>query len=245
MNNNHANLSDEDYIRNFRGQRNAYDRLKEEAEFSERLIRTRFREALKDEYIDQIEEELDQLENEKKIDNLTGLYNREGAYEHIKKQIDIAHDKGQKFSVLFMDLDDFKQINDSLGHNEGDKYLAGMAEKLDSITRDTDNIISRYGGDEFMAVFSDVSREAAESIADRFRDRAEEYIEDHFSDDRSEGEQPEGDQGISIGLSIYDPDEHIDPDDENTRDERETVYRLQFKELVEKSDNNMYERKKT
>lgn len=82
-------------------------------------------------------------------DSLTKLYNRRFFYEHLKKHIsyNIRYNKG--FSVLFIDLDGFKLINDSLGHDMGDELLIRVAKKLKLCLKESD-VISRAGGDEFL-----------------------------------------------------------------------------------------------
>ena len=90
-------------------------------------------------------------------DKLTGLPNRALFEEMLEGAISRArrHDLG--VGVIFLDLDNFKLVNDSLGHAAGDKLLADLAERLRECTRDTD-VVARQGGDEFLVLLSDLDR---------------------------------------------------------------------------------------
>ena len=86
-------------------------------------------------------------------DPLTGLYNRYSFQLLLELKLRKATRKNEKVAVVFMDLDDFKKINDSLGHTEGDKFLKLVGEKLSKLIRKED-ILARLGGDEFIVAFS-------------------------------------------------------------------------------------------
>ena len=81
-------------------------------------------------------------------DRLTGLANRYLLYEHLEHAISLAKRSGSQFAVLFVDIDKFKLVNDSLGHEVGDMLLSQVAQKLLSCVRETD-IVARLGNDEF------------------------------------------------------------------------------------------------
>jgi diguanylate cyclase (GGDEF)-like protein/PAS domain S-box-containing protein len=106
-----------------------------------------------------------ELENLSLIDDLTGLHNRRGFLTLAEHRIKLAVRTGEPFSIVFVDLDGLKQINDSWGHEEGDRALGETANVLRSSFRASD-ILARIGGDEF-AVF--VSEADETSIAGRIR----------------------------------------------------------------------------
>lgn len=99
-------------------------------------------------------------------DSLTGLTNRASMNELITNFISLHH----KFTLLFLDLDNFKNINDSLGHSMGDSLLKIIGQHLQSVVRSTD-IVARLGGDEFMIILREVKdREIAAGIAQHILD---------------------------------------------------------------------------
>lgn len=89
------------------------------------------------------------------FDTLTGLPNRRMLYDRLDQEIKKAHRLGSKLAVLFIDLDRFKEVNDSLGHEMGDVLLKETALRIQSCVRDTDTI-GRLGGDEFLVILSDL-----------------------------------------------------------------------------------------
>ena len=100
-------------------------------------------------------------------DFLTGLPNRILFKERLIQAISLAKRHDTKLAVLFMDLDRFKTINDSLGHAVGDTLLQSVAQRLTTSMRSTDTV-SRHGGDEFVALLSEVTDEkAASAFADK------------------------------------------------------------------------------
>ena len=88
-------------------------------------------------------------------DALTGLPNRWLLRDRLTQAIALARREQRKFYVLFVDLDDFKRINDTLGHAEGDVLLAEVGQRLKNATRGTDTV-ARMGGDEFVVIFTEV-----------------------------------------------------------------------------------------
>jgi diguanylate cyclase (GGDEF)-like protein/PAS domain S-box-containing protein len=97
-------------------------------------------------------------------DSLTGLLNRRSFSEQVKNTLAVV-EPGQT-AVLFIDIDDFKLVNDSLGHGAGDQLLVGIADRLRSVTRSTD-LLGRFGGDEFVCCLTDVSAGTVEEAAER------------------------------------------------------------------------------
>ncbi|MBE0568407.1 MAG: diguanylate cyclase [Deltaproteobacteria bacterium] len=92
-------------------------------------------------------------------DALTGLPNRVSYEQHLTHGIIQAKRHGWGLAVLFIDIDEFKKINDSYGHDLGDKVLREVANRLKSFVRDED-IVSRWGGDEFVCLLFEVQQEA-------------------------------------------------------------------------------------
>ncbi len=103
-------------------------------------------------------------------DELTGLPNRSHFQENLRRAMQEAHVLDRRVAVLFLDLDRFKTINDSLGHAIGDELLVLVAKRLQACVRDHD-MVSRMGGDEFTAVLTDLpSAESAAIVAGKIID---------------------------------------------------------------------------
>ena len=100
-----------------------------------------------------IEEQAKKLEHQAYYDLLTDLPNRALFKDRLAQTIKIATRNKERFALLFIDLDKFKQINDSLGHNIGDNVLVEAASRLKKSVRDEDTV-ARIGGDEFTVILS-------------------------------------------------------------------------------------------
>lgn len=111
------------------------------------------------------ERELKRLAQE---DELTGLANRRHFSREAERQIDRAHRYDETLSLLMLDVDLFKQINDSHGHNIGDEVLCEMARRLQICLRKSD-LPGRWGGEEFIVLLPNTSLEVAWSVAERLR----------------------------------------------------------------------------
>jgi diguanylate cyclase (GGDEF)-like protein/PAS domain S-box-containing protein len=149
-------------------------------------------------------------------DFLTGLPNRVLLIERISQAIQLADRHGKQLALLFIDLDNFKRINDSLGHAAGDNLLRFVADRLATCVRTTDTLC-RQGGDEFVMLLTEIERpQDAALVADKLRAAlAEPYlIGEH--DLRVT---------LSAGISIF-PDDGIDADS-----------------LMQKADTAMYHAK--
>lgn len=99
-------------------------------------------------------------------DGLTGLLNRKAAEEYLEQKVKLAAARPATFAVMFIDLDHFKSINDTLGHDYGDFVLKQAAIRLKSAIRG-DDMLARLGGDEFLAVIDCDSEEQARGAANR------------------------------------------------------------------------------
>jgi diguanylate cyclase (GGDEF)-like protein len=108
------------------------------------------------------------------LDSLTGLYNRRTFVRYLDKEIEQAKRTGETFSLLMLDVDAFKSINDRFGHSAGDEVLKRLAAILEQTTRKAD-IVCRYGGDEFMILLPDSGLADAEILMKRIKDRMEEH----------------------------------------------------------------------
>ena len=104
-----------------------------------------------------------------KIDRLTDLYNRGETEAGLRRMLDRARREQRPLSVMMMDVDDFKGVNDQHGHAMGDETLRRIAAILRRNTRKDIDIPGRWGGDEFLVVFSDTDMETAQIIAERIR----------------------------------------------------------------------------
>ena len=100
-------------------------------------------------------------------DSLTGLPNRALFFDRLEKAMALARRNEKKVAVLMMDLDSFKNINDSMGHDAGDLLLRQVSDRLSARIREYDTM-SRFGGDEFLFILSELNhREEAGAIADK------------------------------------------------------------------------------
>jgi two-component system cell cycle response regulator len=101
-------------------------------------------------------------------DSLTGLYNRRYLEAHLGQLVEHAANRGKALSVLTLDVDFFKAINDTHGHDAGDRVLQELASRIRSTIRNVD-VACRTGGEEFVVVLPATELEIAERIAERMR----------------------------------------------------------------------------
>lgn len=117
-------------------------------------------------------EATDRLEHLARHDALTGLHNRNAFYERFEQSLALARRHGKQMALLFIDLDNFKAINDLLGHDSGDIILAALACKLRASVRAADTVC-RYGGDEFVVLLGEIAHpDHANAVADKIREAA-------------------------------------------------------------------------
>jgi diguanylate cyclase (GGDEF)-like protein/PAS domain S-box-containing protein len=101
-------------------------------------------------------------------DGLTGLYNWRAFYEHAAQMLKTAHRRQESTTLLMLDLDHFKQINDRFGHAEGDRVLQAVAATLNDTARAND-IVARHGGEEFVVAMIGLSEDEGLVAAERLR----------------------------------------------------------------------------
>ncbi|KAA3615619.1 MAG: diguanylate cyclase [Calditrichaeota bacterium] len=114
--------------------------------------------------------ELNNLLNKANLDGLTGLFNKSFIEDKLSEEINRVKRYKQDLSILLLDIDHFKNVNDTFGHLEGDNVLATVADSLQMSIRATD-FLGRYGGEEFLVIFTETSLETAYKAAERFRQR--------------------------------------------------------------------------
>lgn len=105
-------------------------------------------------------------------DALTGLHNRRYLDSHLAALFDEAVLRGRQISILLMDIDRFKLINDSYGHDAGDEVLREFATRVRAHTRGID-VVARFGGEEVVVLVPDTPLEVASAVAERIRERVE------------------------------------------------------------------------
>ena len=116
---------------------------------------------------EEVKHEQAKLHRQANFDPLTGLPNRMMAFDRINQEIKRARRSSHRFAVYFVDLDNFKGINDSFGHAAGDELLVSIGRRLQAALRDADTV-ARLGGDEFLVLVPDVSsQKLVEQIAER------------------------------------------------------------------------------
>jgi diguanylate cyclase (GGDEF)-like protein len=146
-------------------------------------------------------------------DSLTGLPNRRLLFELLQKSLETAHRAGTKIAIAFIDLDDFKPVNDRYGHAAGDAALVAVAERIKATLRASD-IVARVGGDEFIAAMTNIKHKAdLEVIAMKMLEELTHPLE--FAGFSCS-------MGMSMGISIY-------PDDGTN-----------LEDLINKADSAMY-----
>jgi two-component system, cell cycle response regulator len=107
------------------------------------------------------------------IDDLTGLYNRRGFLDLGEQHLKLARRSGRAVVLVYLDVDDLKAVNDTLGHLAGDRALVQTANVLKDTFRQSD-IIGRLGGDEFAVMALEASEENEERLGQRLRERVDE-----------------------------------------------------------------------
>jgi diguanylate cyclase (GGDEF)-like protein len=143
--------------------------------------------------VDRLRGERNNLRSRQGVDSLTGALGRRALNDSVQR----ALDGGAPFAVLFADIDHFKRVNDTFGHQIGDLALQRVAEAL-SAERRSGDVCGRYGGEEFVLVVSNVSAHEAQRVAERHR-RAVAGL-------RLAAQGGPERITISIGVAVFDPD---------------------------------------
>lgn len=148
-------------------------------------------------YVSQVilsEQAREELHNLSIVDELTGLYNRRGFSMLATQQLKLARRQKKHLFLLYVDLDDLKRINDSLGHQEGDAAITAVARILKKSFRKSD-IIGRQGGDEFTVLMIDTTEEI---------DKRQHQLQQNLADyNRSEAGRCQ--LSLSVGVAHFDP----------------------------------------
>jgi len=118
--------------------------------------------------IQELENELKKAKEESKEDYLTKLYNKRALQEFLQIRESAYERFGHNYALVFFDLDHFKKINDTYGHEAGDAVLAAFGRILKKECRIID-VVGRYGGEEFIAILGDTSKEGAAVFAEKIR----------------------------------------------------------------------------
>ena len=126
----------------------------------EELISTRKQAHIAEERVKQLEQELEQVSELVREDQLTGALNRRGLDEVLDREIKRADRQQTPISIALLDVDNFKQLNDSFGHQTGDQALMHLIQVIKKALRPTDEV-ARYGGEEFLIILIDTSLEEA------------------------------------------------------------------------------------
>ncbi len=109
-----------------------------------------------------------QAREQAKTDALTGVANHRLFHEMLDREIARARRSGGEFSIVLLDIDDFKKVNDTYGHLVGDSVLIDFTKRITSLIRKSD-LLARYGGEEFILILADTGREGAAHLSERIR----------------------------------------------------------------------------
>lgn len=141
--------------------------------------------------LERLRDERDSLRRDAQIDPLTNVLNRRSLEQTVRQRCQLR----ERFGVLFLDLDHFKQVNDRFGHESGDRALIAVANVIKAGLRPGD-IVGRYGGEEFVAIVAGAGPESARLVAERLRQAVEEMHPPSPGPSRVT---------LSIGCTVFDP----------------------------------------
>jgi diguanylate cyclase (GGDEF)-like protein len=149
-------------------------------------------------------------------DDLTCLYNRRGFFASATQQLKLARRNAQSLLLLFCDVDNLKQINDSYGHREGDLALVRTADALEEAFRDSD-VLARLGGDEFAVLALEASSQDEGAILHRLEKSLK----------KANANEPRYGLSLSVGVARFDP-----------------KHAVALGVLMEQADRDMYDQKR-
>lgn len=119
-------------------------------------------------FVNHIERNELKLYHQAQTDPLTGIANRRHFFEQVEIELDVARSLKRPYSIVMFDLDHFKQVNDTYGHQAGDQCLVEVIKRVNETIRDTD-FVARIGGEEFVIAMPETMLNEANSIAERIR----------------------------------------------------------------------------
>ena len=142
-----------------------------------------------------LEELNDKLKELSNCDPLTNVYNRRYFSEISNKMLSLTTRNSHDLGIIILDIDKFKNINDTYGHGLGDKVIIALAQNLKEIVRDSD-IVSRFGGEEFVILMYNINLENAQNVAEKIRQHIEaiEIIDNDLTLRFT----------VSLGVALYD-----------------------------------------
>ncbi len=195
----------------------ADDYIRKPFRFSELVSRVKVRFRIKDLY-DQLQAANAKLQALSVTDDLTGLFNMRSMYEKIDSELRRAKRFERRVSCIMMDIDHFKQVNDSHDHLFGSFVIKELGGLIQKNMRDVD-FAARYGGDEFLIVLTETTDSGTRTFTERLRSVIEKHV---FDDGKATLKRT-----CSFGYSVSDPKHSVDA-----------------KELVRQADNALYESKR-
>jgi len=157
-----------------------------------------------------------QLKKYASRDELTEVINRRVGMEYLQKEIEKAEELNNKLSLIFIDVNDLKLVNDNFGHKEGDLLLRNISDTLQNFLR-KDDIVVRFGGDEFLLILPQSSYVDAEKVWERIKDRLKKADKENDKNYKI---------SVSHGTAEYSGD-----------------YNLTVDQLINKADKRMYREK--
>ena len=139
------------------------------------------------------QDDLDKISILATTDSLTGLYNRRCIMDKFDDMLSIAREHGKYIGVIMLDIDHFKMVNDTLGHQAGDEVLKEVSKILKENARDVDEV-GRIGGEEFLVLCENSSMEVVKEVAERLRTKVEDKVIYYENDKTTQ---------VKISLGIY------------------------------------------